>query len=71
MCKYVTACDYIDKILIDLSTKTGGVSVIYFARIVGAPVGITSASVTLIFFSNSRNNQKITKHKKKQKEKAW
>ena len=71
MCKYVTACDYIDKILIDLSTKTGGVSVIYFARIVGAPVGITSASVTLIFFCNNRNNQKITKHKKKQKEKAW
>ena len=70
MRKYVTACDYIDKILIDLSTKTGGVSVIYFARIVGAPVGITSASVTLIFFCNSRNNQKITKHKKKQKEKA-
>ena len=71
MRKYVTACDYIDKILIDLSTKTGGVFVIYFARIVGAPVGITRASFTLIFLCNNRNNQKITKHKKKQKEKAW
>ena len=49
MCKYVTACDYIGKILIDLITKTGGISVIYFARIVGAPVGITSASFTFIF----------------------
>ena len=47
--KYVTAFDYIDKILIALSATTGGVSIISFASIIGAPVGIVSASFTLIF----------------------
>ena len=47
--KYVAAFDYIDKILIVLSATTGGVSICSFTSIVGAPVGIASASFTLIF----------------------
>ena len=47
--KYVTAFDYIDKILIVLSVTTSDVSIISFTSIVGAPVGIASASFTLIF----------------------
>ena len=47
--KYVTAFDYIDKILIVLSAAAGGASIISFTSIVGAPVGIASASFTLIF----------------------
>ena len=47
--KYVTTFDYIDKILIVLSATTGGVSIISFTSIIGAPVGIVSASFTLIF----------------------
>ena len=47
--KYVTTFDYIDKILIVLSPTTGGVSIISFTSIIGAPVGIASASFTLIF----------------------
>ena len=47
--KYVTAFDYIDKILIVLSATSSGVSIISFTSIVGAPVGIASASLTLIF----------------------
>ena len=47
--KYVAAFDYIDKILIVLSATTGGVSICSFASCVGAPVGIASASFTLIF----------------------
>ena len=54
--KYVTTFDYIDKILIVLSATTGGVSIISFTSIVGAPVGIASASLTLFFFSNNRNS---------------
>ena len=46
--KYVAAFDYIDKILIVLSATTGEVSICSFAT-VGAPIGIASASVTLIF----------------------
>ena len=47
--KYVTAFDYIDKILVILSATTGGVSIISFTSAIGAPVGIVSASFTLIF----------------------
>ena len=38
-----------DKILIVLSTTTGGISIISVTTTIGAPVGITSASFTLIF----------------------
>ena len=48
--KYVAAFDYIDKILIFLGATSGGVSIILFMSIVGAPVGIANASFTLIFF---------------------
>ena len=47
--KYVAAFDYIDKILIVLSAATGGVSITSFTSIVGVPVGIASASRTLVF----------------------
>ena len=47
--KYVAAFDYIDQALIVLSATSGGVSIISFTSIVGAPVGIASASLTLIF----------------------
>ena len=38
--KYVTAFDYIDKVLIALSAASGGVSIIFLTSVVGAPVGI-------------------------------
>ena len=47
--KYVTAFDYIDKVLIVLSATSRGVCIILSASIVGAPVGIASTSFTLIF----------------------
>ena len=47
--KYITVFEYIDKILIFLSATSGGVSIISFISIVGVPVGIASASFTLIF----------------------
>ena len=47
--KYVTVFDYIDKVLIVLSATTGGVSIISFTSVVGAPDGITSAIFALIF----------------------
>ena len=47
--KYITAFDYIDKILVVLSATSGGVSIISFTSIIGAPVGIVSASFTSIF----------------------
>ena len=47
--KYVTIFDYIDKILIILSATTGGISIMSFTTAIGAPVGIASASFTLVF----------------------
>ena len=47
--KYISIFDYIDKCLIILSATSGGVSIISFTSIVGVPIGITSAFLTLIF----------------------
>ena len=62
--KYVAVFDYIDQALIVLSATRGGVSIILFTSIVGAPVGMASEILTL-FFSLTTG---ITKEKK---EKAW
>ena len=66
--KYVTAFDYIDKILIVLSATTGGVSIFSFTSVIGAPVGIASASFTLVFSLTTGIIKKllsITRKKKK------
>ena len=46
---YVRTFDYIDKILIVLSATIGGVSIISFTSVIGAPVRIASAHFILIF----------------------
>ena len=53
--KYVTAFDYIDRILIVLSATSSGISIIPFTSIAGAPVGIASASLTLIFLQQQNS----------------
>ena len=66
--KYVTAFDYIDKVLVVLSATSGGVSIISFTSIVGAPVGSASASFTFIFSLTTGIVKKllnITRNKKK------
>ena len=70
--KYVTAFDYIDKILIVLSATSSGVCIISSASVVGAPVGIASASFTLTFSLISGITKKllsITRKKKKKHDK--
>ena len=47
--KYIASFDYFDKSLIVLSVTTGSISVASFATIIGAPVGIVSASFSLAF----------------------
>ena len=47
--KYISFFDYFDKSLIVLSVTSGGVSIAPFATIIGAPIGITSASLILSF----------------------
>ena len=47
--KYVTAFNYIDKVLIVLNAKSGGTCIIPSVSVVGAPVGIAGTSFSLIF----------------------
>ena len=68
MSKYVTAFDYIDKILIILSATTDGVSISSFISFIGSPVGIASASFTLVFFLTTgimKKSLSTTRKKKK------
>ena len=47
--KHVSAFDYIHKILIVFSATTGEACIVSHATVVGAPVGIASAGVTIVF----------------------
>ena len=70
--KYVTAFVYIGNVLIALSATSGGVSIISFTSVIGAPVGIVSASFTLIFSLTTGIFKKllnITRKKKKKHDK--
>ena len=70
--KYVAVFDYIDQALIVLSATSGGVSIILFTSIVGAPVGIASAGLTLFFCLTTGRIKKlmnITRKKNKKHDK--
>ena len=70
--KRVAVFDYINKILIVLSETSSGVCIISFTSVVGAPVGIASASFTLIFCLTTRIIKKllsITRNKEKKYDK--
>ena len=65
---YVTIFGDADKMLIILSATTVGISIISFITAIGAPVGIASASFTLIFSLTTGIIKKllnITRNKKK------
>ena len=47
--KYIVAFDYADKLFITLSASFGTLSFVSHATIVGIPVGIAGASLTLTF----------------------
>ena len=65
--KYVTAFDYIDKILIVLSATSSGVCIILSASVVGTPVGIASASFTSVFSLTTGIIKKLNNKNQKQK----
>ena len=70
--KHVAVFDYTDQVLIVLSATSGGVSIILFTSIVEAPVGITSAGLTLFFYLTIgivKKLMNITRKKKKKHDK--
>ena len=62
--KYIGSFDYFDKLLIALSATSGSISIASFATVIGTPVGIVSASLSLIFFVY-RTCEGIVKNNKK------
>ena len=66
--KYIASFDYFDKSLIVLSVTTGSISIASFATVIGAPVGIISASFSLAFSISTgivKKLLKATRDKKK------
>ena len=47
--KYISFFDYFDKSLIVLSVTSGSISIASFPTVIGIPIGITSASLSLAF----------------------
>ena len=47
--KYLVSFDYLNKIFIALSASFGTLSIVSYASVIGAPVGIAGSSLTLIF----------------------
>ena len=69
--KNIAAFDYFDKTLIQefLSATIGGIYIISFASIIGAPAGIASASFSLVFSLTVGIIKKISKITRNKKEK--
>ena len=66
--KYIASFDYFDKSLIVLSVTNGSISIASFATVIGTPVGISSASLSLKFSLSTglvKNLLKTTRNKEK------
>ena len=67
--KYIVSSDYLDKIFIALSASFGTLSIASHATVVGIPVGIAGASLTLIFTISTCINKSLLQVTKKRKKK--
>ena len=68
--KYIVASDYADKLFITLSASFGTLSIASHATIVGIPVGIAAASLTLIFTVTTGVAKKLLNITRKKKQKT-
>ena len=67
--KYISFFDYFEKSLIVLSVPSGGVFIEPIATVIGAPIGITSASLNLTFSLCTRLVKKLLKATRNKKKK--
>ena len=68
--KYIVAFDYADKLFITLSASFGTLSIVSHATVVGIPVGIAGASLTIIFTVMTGVVKKNIKYHEKKEEKT-
>ena len=59
--KYIASFDYFDKSFIILSVTAGIISIASFTTVIGAPVGIASASLSLVFSISTGIIKKLLK----------
>ena len=67
--KYLVSFNYLDQILITLSTSFGTLSIASYTAVVGMSVGIAGSSLTLIFTIGTGINKSLLKVTKKRKKK--
>ena len=67
--KYIVAFDYADKLFITLSASFGTLSIVSHATVVGIPVGIAGASLTVIVTVTTDVVKKILNITRKKKKK--
>ena len=67
--KYIVAFDYADKLFITLSASFGTLSITSHATVVGIPLGIARASLTLIFTVTTGIVKKFLNIRRKKKKK--
>ena len=65
--KYTATFDYFSKILLLLSATRGGVSIASFATVIGVPVRLANASLSLLFSISNVNSKKLFKTMRKNK----
>ena len=68
--KYIVAFDYADKLFITPSASFGTLRIASYATVVGIPVGIAGASLTLIFTVTTGVVKKLLNITRKKEEKA-
>ena len=59
--KYITSLDYFDKSSIVLCVTTGIISIVSYATVIGAPVGMGSASFSLAYSVSTGIVKKLLK----------
>ena len=67
--KYIATLDYLDKIFSTLSASFGTFSMTAHATVLGIPLGITGASLTLLFTTSTGINKSLLQLTKKRKKK--
>ena len=65
--KYIVSFDYLDKIFITLSASFGTLNIASYTSVVGIPVGITGASLTLVFTIGTGISKLLLKLNKQRK----
>ena len=67
--KYIAAFDYADKIFIVFSASFGTLSIVSHATVVGIPVGLAGASLTVVFSLTTGIVKKLLNVTRKKKKK--